>query len=81
MSLGVPVVATTAGALPEILGSAALLVPPADVDSLAQAMEQAIADSLTRTRLEEQGPRQASLYSWERSATEMVEVYETVARG
>ena len=45
MSLGVPVVATTAGAIPEVVGDAALLVPPGDAPALAEALVAAVGDA------------------------------------
>ncbi|MGB1190605.1 MAG: glycosyltransferase, partial [Pseudomonadales bacterium] len=38
MACGVPVISTTGGALPEVIGSAGDLVPPADPDALAVAI-------------------------------------------
>jgi len=38
MACGVPVVSTTGGALPEVVGNAGIVVPPADSDALAKAM-------------------------------------------
>ena len=67
MSAGVPVVATAAGALPEVLGDAALLVPPGDGDALAAAMAGLLDDDSERARLVAAGhdrqysPRQAAL--------------------
>jgi glycosyltransferase involved in cell wall biosynthesis len=64
MSSGVPVVATAVGAVPEMLdhGAAGVLVPPADVRSLAAGIDAALADSqlsdararVARQRVEEQ---------------------------
>ena len=51
MSLGVPVVATTAGAIPEVVGDAAVLVAPRDVPALAEALLVAVQDTATRDRL------------------------------
>ena len=51
MSLGVPVVATTAGAIPEVVGDAALLVPPGDGPALSEALVAAVEDAATRKRL------------------------------
>jgi glycosyltransferase involved in cell wall biosynthesis len=79
MSLGVPVVASDAGSLPEILGDDALLVPPGDVEALAGALRAAVADSAVRGRLVAAGPGRAGRYRWEDSAAGLVDVYRAVA--
>ena len=43
MATGTPVVATAVGALPEVLGDAAVLVPPGDADALAGAIDDLLA--------------------------------------
>ena len=52
MSVGVPVVGTAAGGVPELLGNGAgVLVPPADAGALADALERLAQDRELRTRL------------------------------
>jgi glycosyltransferase involved in cell wall biosynthesis len=75
MRAGVPVVATAAGSLPEVLGDAALLVPPGDVDALADDLGQAVVDPVVRSRLIDAGRMQAGRYSWEHCADGLVAVY------
>ena len=75
MRAGVPVVATAAGSVPEVLGDAALIVPVADTDAFAGALFQAIDDEPTRRHLVEAGRARAALYSWDRCAGGLVGVY------
>jgi glycosyltransferase involved in cell wall biosynthesis len=75
MSAGTPVVATTAGSLPEVLGDAALLVEPADPAALAGALAQAIEDTELRARLKEAGRRRAATYTWETCAEGLARLY------
>ena len=75
MRAGVPVVATDAGSLPEVLGDAALLVPVGDVDALAAALASAVGDEAVRTRLVEAGRARAERYSWEQCGDGLVVVY------
>jgi glycosyltransferase involved in cell wall biosynthesis len=75
MSVGVPVVATAAGALPEVLGDAAILVPPGDRDALAEALSSALHDDGRRQRLVRAGAAQAARYSWDACAEGLVAVY------
>jgi glycosyltransferase involved in cell wall biosynthesis len=83
MACGVPLVATTGGAVPEIVGAdggAARLVPPADAGALATAMVELLDDPEQRARLGACGRRRAvERFSWTRAAAETVEHYR-VAR-
>ncbi|CAN5123468.1 glycosyltransferase family 1 protein [soil metagenome] len=74
MSAGLPVVATSAGALPEVLGDAAVLVP-ADRDELAAALGRVVGDEALRTELVGRGRARAARYSWDRCADEMAALY------
>jgi glycosyltransferase involved in cell wall biosynthesis len=79
MSCGVPLVATTGGALPEVVGRdgvAALLVRPDDPGELAQAMEVALSDEGLRLRLAQAGRRRvAERFTWEVTARGTAEQY------
>ena len=63
MSLGVPVVASNRGALPEVSGGAALLVDPEDIAGLSQAMERVLFDGPVARRMAEDGLRQAASFT------------------
>ncbi|HEX2240945.1 MAG TPA: glycosyltransferase family 4 protein [Actinomycetota bacterium] len=82
MSCGLPLVATTGGALPEVTGDqgrVALLVPPADPSALSLAISTLLADEPLRTRMGAAGRARAlELFSWDRAAEETVAVYERV---
>ncbi len=66
LSLGVPVVATRVGALPEMLqhDESALLVPPETPGALAEALSRALADPELRRRLARAGAEVARRHSW-----------------
>lgn len=82
MACGVPLVTTTAGALPEVVGEAALLVPPGDVNALAAALDRALADAGLRDRLGAQGRARAlTCFSWRRAAEATVEEYRRLIAG
>jgi len=82
MACGLPVVASTAPALREVLDGAALLVHPLDMPALAEAMAAALGDEPLRSHLREAGLQRAALFSWERTARETAAVYrEAAGRG
>jgi glycosyltransferase involved in cell wall biosynthesis len=75
MACGTPVVTSTASSLPEVVGDAARLVDPGDVDALASAMEQVLADRDLRAQMREAGLAQSRHFSWETAARRTVESY------
>lgn len=79
MACGVPLIATTGGALPEVAGpngEAALLVPPGDPSALAHAIGTALADSELRERIGAAGrARVLNRYTWRKTAELTVEQY------
>jgi len=80
MRAGVPVVASDAGALPEVLGDAALLPDPGDIDAIADALAGALHDTKVRGELIARGHERVDRYTWDRAADQFVSVYETLAR-
>jgi glycosyltransferase involved in cell wall biosynthesis len=79
MACGTPVVATSAGALPEVVGEdgAGILVPPRNPQALATAILQVLEDGGQRERMAEAGrERVENLFSWRKVAERTVEVYK-----
>lgn len=79
MASGTPVVASNCSCLPEVLGDAAILVDPFDVEAIAATIESTLADSLGRTRLVEAGRQRAARFRWKDSARKALEMYEFIA--
>ena len=80
MAAGVPVVAASAGAIPEVTGDAALLVDPTDVTALADGIDQVLRDESLRDALIERGNRQWRKYTWDTTACELTALYHRAAR-
>lgn len=79
MACGVPVISTTGGALPEVVGDAGILVPPADHLALAGAIRDLLdspdrADELGRAGYK----RVQDNFTWKRAAEKTVEAYREV---
>lgn len=75
MAHGVPVVASDVSSLPEVLGDAALLVPPRDDAALADALVRVLTDAELASGLVEKGRFRAGQLSWRRTARETLAVY------
>ncbi len=73
---GVPVLGPEAGAVPEIAGPAARLVPPRRVDLIADEMYRLLTDRGLRDGLVEKGFERAALFSWAAAADKTLAVYE-----
>lgn len=82
MACGVPLVATTGGALPEVTGAdgeAALLVAPGDAGALSQALERLLTDTALAARVGEAGRRRALRhFTWQACAAGTLEQYRWV---
>ncbi len=81
MQAGVPVVATRAGSLPEVLGDAAALVEPGDHDGLVEALGRCLGDEEERGRLIAAGKEWSARYSWERCGEGLETLYRDAAAG
>ncbi len=68
--LGVPVIASDVGSLPEVLHDAALLVSPYHSGSLARAMRALVLDDALHGTMAARAKARAAHFSWERSARE-----------
>jgi glycosyltransferase involved in cell wall biosynthesis len=72
MACGTPVVATSAGSIPEVAGGAAVLVDPGDPAALAAGIERALAE---RESLVAAGLARAKDFSWVQTARDTLEIY------
>ncbi|MCL4534492.1 MAG: glycosyltransferase family 4 protein [Bacteroidetes bacterium] len=79
MACGTPVVASDSASLPEIVGDAALLVEPTDVDGLADAIWRILSSPTLRMELAEKGLQRAKKFSWTKTARRTIKVYESIA--
>ncbi len=75
MACGTPVIASTGGALPEVVGNAALLVQPGDVQQLAAAMHHVLESEGLRADLRRRGFERVQAFSWRRAAEKVLDLY------
>jgi len=76
MASGVPVIASNASSLPEIVGDAGILVNPCDVEAMAKEMERVLIDKNLQRKLINNGLEQAKKFNWAETALKTIEVYK-----
>jgi glycosyltransferase involved in cell wall biosynthesis len=81
MASGCPVISSPAGALREVLGDAANLRDPSDVEGWVEAVGSLLHDPAARRALVEAGTLRAAGFTWERTARETLAVYREALAG
>jgi glycosyltransferase involved in cell wall biosynthesis len=79
MACGTPVIASNRPSFPEVLGDAAILVDPVDIDGLAGAIQLLSTDDAIRQTLVARGRLRASRFHWNVTAAHMLDLYARVA--
>ncbi|MFH2092347.1 MAG: glycosyltransferase family 4 protein [Pseudomonadota bacterium] len=81
MACRIPVISTTGGALPEVAGNAAMMVPPANAEALKKAILELLDNPVLRENLAEKGyQRVMQEFTWERTAIKTVAAYKETIR-
>jgi len=78
MACGAPVIAGRVAALQEVLGSAARLFDPLNVEALAGSIVELMENDEERRRLASNGPKHAAKFSWAETARRTLQVYRDV---
>lgn len=79
MACGLPVVASNTSSLPEVIGDAGIMKDPYDVDGFANAMHSVLTNDGLREDMVKKGLKRAKLFSWEKTATKTLKVYEEIS--
>ena len=79
MACGRAVACSNTSAMPEVADSSALLFDPESVPEIVRAMRDLLVDTQLRARMERLGTQRATLFSWEKTARETLDVYYAIA--
>lgn len=79
MASGTAVISSATTAIPEVIGSAGVLIDPEDVGALAEALRRLLASPEECARLAEAGQARAVTFSWRESAQRTLAVYQRLA--
>jgi glycosyltransferase involved in cell wall biosynthesis len=79
LACAAPLVSTTGSSIEEVAAGAALLVPPADVEALAGALDMAVRQDAGLAGRRERGLAIAARHTWAASAQRHAEVYRAIS--
>jgi glycosyltransferase involved in cell wall biosynthesis len=79
MACGIPVVASSAGSLPEVVGDAGYIGAPDDVAALSERIREVLEDTHSRSSLIEKGFCRANQFTWDRHDERLCDIYAAVA--
>lgn len=78
MASGVPVLTSNLSSLPEVAGDAAILVDPYNLDEITDGLLHLITDTNLRNELTQKGLLRAKQFTWEKSATQLLSIYNNL---
>lgn len=78
MSLGCPVVCSSASSIPEVVGDAGEYFEPSDSESIRVAIEHVVQSVSRRSELIAKGHARRALFNWARCASETLDVYRSI---
>lgn len=78
MACGVPVITSNRGSIPEVVGDAAIMVEPSDIDGLKDAMLRMATDEKLKDKMIKKGLDQAQKFSWEKSARQLLDIINSL---
>ena len=74
MACGIPTIVSSNSSLPEVVGNAALMINPMNIDELAWAMDILLSDENLRKKLIKDGLKQAQKFSWQKCAQKTLDI-------
>jgi len=77
---GCPVITSNVSSMPEVAGDAAMLVDPKDVDAIADALNKLLGDGALAETLSCKGLERAKGFSWEKTASATLKVFEGLVK-
>jgi glycosyltransferase involved in cell wall biosynthesis len=80
MSEQLPIVGSTRGSIPEVAGSAAVLVDPLDINALAEAITRVATDSSLQLQLQHAATDQYNKFSWDKTANQLINLYSDLVK-
>lgn len=80
MACGTPVITSDNSSLPEVVGGAGMMIDAHDTEDLSRQMVRVLTDKKLASSLVQKGKEQAAKFSWEKSAKQLSEIIEDLAK-
>ena len=80
MACGCPVIASNSTSIPEVGGDSVLYVDPYSVENITQTMYRVLTDAKLRTSLSDRGLERAKLFSWDKTAQDVCQIFDDCLR-
>jgi glycosyltransferase involved in cell wall biosynthesis len=78
MACGIPVIASNRSSIPEIIGDSGIVIDPDNIHELKDAMLNLLNNDELKKRLIDKGIKRASMFSWEKTAYNTLDLYKSV---
>jgi len=78
MAAGIPIIAASTTAIPEVMGTAGILFDPHNHEELAQKITKVLRDKKLRAELIKRANKRIKQFSWEKTTRETLEVFEKI---
>ncbi len=78
MAAGCPVIVSNVSSLPEIVGDAAILVDPYNINEIAQAILTVLQDMDLKIHMSKKGVEQAKKFTWEGASNNFLDIFKNV---
>jgi len=78
MQCGTPVITSNTSSIPEVVGDAAIMLPPSDEVSLCDAMNKVYQDGSLREKYSQLGLERSKQFSWEKCASKYAQIFNTI---
>ncbi|MBU1626489.1 glycosyltransferase family 4 protein, partial [bacterium] len=78
MACGIPVIASNASSLPEVVGEAGITINPCDVNALSRAISKVLASKELQKNMRQMALDRAKMFSWAKCAKETLAVYKQI---
>lgn len=80
MACGIPVITSNVTSIPEVVGDAAILFNPREIETLSEKICEALMNENLRLNLIVKGFQKARALSWDKTATETLKAYEAIIK-